>query len=408
MKKPLPKSKSLKQAKTYSIFAIGCQQNWYDAEKIAHTLDLLGLFPETVDTADLIVILSCSVRQKSVDKLYGFINKWRKIKPRHIILTACILPADRKTFATKVDAIIEDQQIYEYLIDSIPHADNITLADLPADHHKEGLNVKMVADHAFVPITFGCNNYCTFCAVPHTRGREVSRPKTLVLAETNKLFKKGIKKITLLGQNVNSYGLSDFTPRNLRKNKDQSGVKWSKSNPSPFVELLNDIEKNIPLESLSFLSPNPQDFAPDLIDWMSKSKIFSRSLNLPLQSGNDKVLKQMNRRYTSKEYLTLLQKIRQAVPDIVVSTDIIVGFPNESAEDFADTVKLCQKANFNKAFIGIFSPRPGTTAAKIYPDNVPMAVKKERFKILNELINSQELLINPATGGRQSSSFAKL
>ena len=400
MKQTPPKSKSLKKVKTYSIFAIGCQQNWYDAEKIAHTLDLLGLFPETADNADLIVILSCSVRQKSVDKLYGFINKWRKLKSRHIILTACILPEDKKTFATKVEAIIEDQKIYQYLIDSIPHSDKVTLSDLPSDHHKEGLNVELVQDHAFVPITFGCNNYCTFCAVPHTRGREVSRPKTLILAELNKLYKKGIKKITLLGQNVNSYGLSDFTPRDLRKNKDRSGISWTKTNPSPFVELLWDIEKNFALESLSFLSPNPQDFANDLIDFMKHSKTFSKTINLPLQSGNDKVLKQMNRRYTSKEYLALVKKIRAAVPDIAISTDIIVGFPNETKANFEDTIKLCKAAKFNKAFIGIFSPRPGTTAAKIYQDNVALKEKKRRFKVLDELVNQQKLIINPATGGR--------
>ncbi len=394
-----------KRLKSYSIFAIGCQQNWYDAEKIAHTLDLLKLFPENVDTADLVVVLACAVRQKSVDKLYGFINKWRKSKiSRHIVLTACVLPEDKLTFKSKVDAIVEDQKIHQYLINlispQISPQKKFSPANLPASHHPEGLNLKLNEDHAFVPITFGCNNFCTFCAVPHTRGRETSRPKTIILAEINKQLKLGIKKITLLGQNVNSYRLSDFNPRDLRKNKDRSGAKWSKSNPSPFVELLRDIEKFEELESLSFLSPNPQDIASDLIDYMGTSKKFSRTLNLPLQSGSDKVLKQMNRRYTTKEYLALVKKIRAAVPDIAISTDIIVGFPNETKKDFQATVDICQKIKFNKIFIGIFSARRGTTAAKIYKDNVELREKKRRFKVLNELVNNQKLIVNPVTGGR--------
>jgi len=151
---------------------------------------------------------------------------------------------------------------------------------------------------------------------------------------------------------------------------------------------------------LSFLSPNPQDIASDLIDYMGTSKKFSRTLNLPLQSGSDKVLKQMNRRYTTKEYLALVKKIRAAVPDIAISTDIIVGFPNETKKDFQATVDICQKIKFNKIFIGIFSARRGTTAAKIYKDNVELREKKRRFKVLNELVNNQKLIVNPVTGGR--------
>lgn len=385
-------------AQTYAVYALGCQQNWYDAEKVAHTLDKLGFFPAKIAEADLIVVLSCSVRQKAVDRLLGLINGWRKIKRRQIFVTACVLPADRTKLSGKIEHLVPDQQIHQFLKEKFGKTKIGTTKQPIGD----ALNFEQTTNHTFVPITLGCNNFCTFCAVPHTRGREMSRPKSLILAEVAGLIKRGKTAVTLLGQNVNSYGLSDFKPRDLRKNKDRSGTAWSVNHPSPFVELLKDVEQLKGLQSLSFLSPNPQDFSADLVAWMASSKVFSRTINLPLQSGSDRILQLMNRRYSQAEYLELVRQIRAAIPDILITTDVIVGFPSETDEDFAQTMAVVKEAGIIKVFIGIYSPRPGTTSAKLYPDDVPAAVKHQRFAQLNELLNLTPSLVDARTAGRIS------
>lgn len=374
----------------YNVLVLGCQHNVYDGEKIAHVLDQLGHFSISEKDADLIIILSCSVRQKAIDRIHGKIGYWRKLtKPKKVIITACVLPKEKEIFKPVVDAIVPPTEIIDYLVEHYTLSTTHKLQPtscfnnfLPKDPH-----------HAYVPITIGCNNFCTYCAVPHTRGREVSRLESEILLEIEHLVKNGITQITLLGQNVNSFGLSDWDPRDLRKNSDKTGRAWSSSNPSPFVALLKKIDPSTSLRAgiikkLSFLSPNPQDMSSDLIDWMASSQIFSRELNLPVQSGDDEVLNCMNRRYSRQEYLDLVQKIKKSVPDIWLSTDIIVGFPGETIEQFENTVDLVEQVGFKKAFIGQYSPRPGTTSAKLYPDDVPQKEKKRRWKILDDLINS--------------------
>lgn len=377
---------------SYAVQAIGCQQNWYDAEKVAHALDSAGLFPASENEADLIVILACAVRQKAVDRLYGLIGQWRQEKDRHIVVSACVLPADRARVESLVDALVSEDQLLAHLSQYLEQ----DLVNQPGE-----ANTKLhPAHHAFLPITIGCNNFCTFCAVPHTRGRERSRPKSLILAEAAANIKRGVTHITLLGQNVNSYGLSDFSPRDLRKNRDRSGRAWTAANPSPFVELLRDLDRLTGLESIAFLSCNPQDFSDDLIDWMSQSPHFSRTLNLPLQSGSDRLLKLMNRRYSTEEYRALVHKLRAAVPDLLLTTDIIVGFPTEDETDFAQSLALAREAQFVKIFTGIYSPRPGTVSASLYADDIPAAVKHERWQALEDEFNHQRTELNPATGDR--------
>lgn len=378
----------------YNLFIIGCQQNVYDGERIAFLLDRLGHFPTTEKDADLIIILSCSVRQKAVDRLWGKIGRWQKmIKHKKIIITACLLPKEKKLFKSVVDDIVLPTEIIDYLIKNYSSATSYKLppsADPPLAEKANSLSDGFLPKdrhHAYVPITIGCNNFCTFCAVPYTRGQEISRDESEIINEIRRLIESGIKEITLLGQNVNSYGLSDWKRRDLRKNRDRFNRSWSANNPSPFVTLLKKIEK---IEKISFLSPNPQDMSDDLINWMATSQIFSQELNLPLQSGDDEVLRRMNRRYNQKEYLNLVQKIRQAVPDIWLSTDIIVGFPGETKQQFQNTVNLVKQIGFNKAFVSQYSPRPGTVSAKIYSDDVPAKEKKRRWQILDQLINSKE------------------
>lgn len=377
---------------SYAVQAIGCQQNWYDAEKVAHALDSAGLFPAPEDEADLIVILACSVRQKAVDRLYGLIGRWRQQRPRHIVVSACVLPADRARVEALADALVKEDELLAHLSTQIGQA---------FDDQPGPANTKLhPKQHAFLPITIGCNNFCTFCAVPHTRGREQSRPKSLILAEAAADVKRGVTHLTLLGQNVNSYGLSDFAPRDLRKNRDRSGRAWTKDNPSPFVELLRDLDRLEGLTSIAFLSCNPQDFSADLVDWMQHSPHFARTLNLPLQSGSDRILKMMNRRYSTAEYRTLVNQLRAAMPDLILSSDIIVGFPTETDEDFAQTLALAREAKFVKIFTGIYSPRPGTVSANLYPDDVPADVKHARWQVLEDEFNHQPSDLNPATGDR--------
>lgn len=374
--------------KGYYIFTLGCQYNYYDRERIALKLDSLGMLPSKEGVADLIVALACSVRQKPVDRLMGKIRNWQKSprKPR-IIVTACVLPADRRKIASLVDFLVPPEEF----IKNTEKYLKVLGFKCKSSEMKKIFPLAEEKDGVYVTITAGCNNFCTFCAVPYTRGRETSRPAPDILREIESLTKKGVKKIVLLGQNVNSYGLSDWQPRDLRKNRDKTGRFWSKTRPSPFVKLLRKIEEIPSIEKISFLSPNPQDISLDLIDWLGSSPKFSGRLHLPLQSGSDKILARMNRRYSSKEYLELVRKIKQKLPDIVLSTDIMVGFPGETEADFKKTVELVKKIGFQKAFIAPYSPRPGTTATKLLKDDVPYKEKKRRFRILDQLINQKSI-----------------
>lgn len=381
------------RGKNYFIFVLGCQYNLYDREKIALGLDNLGLLPAKENNAHLIVALACSVRQKAVDRLVGKIRNWRKLPSQpKIIITACVLPEDRKKIAPLVDLIADSQ-------DFIANSEKYLAVlgwPIKKSTSRNPYPLAQSAEGAYVAITAGCNNFCTYCAVPYTRGKETSRTVQEILGEIESLTKTGVKKFVLLGQNVNSFGLSDWQPRDLRKNKNQKGLAWSKTNPSPFVKLLRSIEKIKDAEQISFLSPNPQDFSRDLVDWLAESTKFSGNLHLPLQSGSDKILAKMNRRYSSKEYWELVKKIQKRVPKIVLSTDIMVGFPNETLADFQKTFTLVEKCGFQKAFIACYSPRPGTTAAKLLKDNVPLSVKKERFRKLDRLINKTQSKVKKA------------
>jgi tRNA-2-methylthio-N6-dimethylallyladenosine synthase len=236
------------------------------------------------------------------------------------------------------------------------------------DNLREYLSVKPVYEssfRAYVPISTGCDNFCTYCAVPYTRGREKSRSEKEILTEVRDLVKRGFKEITLLGQNVNSYG-QDI------KN-------------ATFVQLIKKIDK-IPGDfRVYFYSNHPKDMSDILIDTLSKLKHFPRYIHLPLQSGNDVILKKMNRHYTQKQYLELVSKIKKAMPNVTLTTDIIVGFPGETEKEFADTIDVMEKAGYDMAFLAQYSPRPETVAAKL-PDNVSKAEKVRREKILQQLL----------------------
>lgn len=322
--------------KKYFIITYGCQANVADSERIMAKLEKDGYKQASkIDDANLIVINSCSVRQSAVNRIYG---KLRNLKGKKIILAGCLLEHDKKKLRNKVDNIWHPDEYF----DMIPNYNDLR--------------------KAYIPIMTGCNNFCTYCAVPYTRGRERSRPAKEIVDEVKNLINKKYKEIWLLGQNVNSY-------------------------PN-FPDLLRKVNKISGDFKIYFMSPHPKDFSDDLIRAMKECKKFSRCLNLPVQSGNGEILKKMNRPYTVSHYKKLIRKIKKEIPDIKLSTDVIVGFPGETKKQFQDTVKLFKEIKFDSAFINKYSPRPGTPAAKL-KDNIPPTEKKHRWQILNEIANSK-------------------
>ncbi len=322
--------------------------NISDSERLATILEKKGYEPaKSADKADLIVINACSVRQRAIDRVF---DKIHKFKNKKIVLAGCVLEADRKKLKGRVEFWKPD----EYFD---------TIAPLRQNKFS-----------AFVPIMTGCNNFCSYCAVPFTRGREKSRRPAAILNEAKLLIKKGFKEIILLGQNVNSYrsDKTDF-PKLLKK----------------LVELPGNFR-------LNFLTSHPKDMSDELIEIIAKNDKIISAIHLPVQSGDNEILRKMNRRYTVAHYENLIKKIRAAFkkcrpsfPAPEISTDIIVGFPSETKKQFQNTFNFCKKINFSKAYIAQYSPRPGTAAVKL-KDDVPTKEKKRRWRILDTLVNKFE------------------
>jgi len=346
--------------KTFFIKTYGCQMNKSDSERIAAFLEKKGYKEaQTVKEADLVVINTCSVRQSAEDRVFGLVNNLSKSalhnqKPK-IILTGCMLYHGGKWLKQKlpaVDKFIKTQ-------DLLRNSQN---------------PVRSSSTHAWVPIMEGCSHFCTYCVVPYARGPERSRSLQEIICEVKGLARKGYEEITLLGQNVNSYHPDDYSQ--LRH-----------KNQTAFAVLLKRLHQIKGIKKISFITSNPWDLTEDIIEAMKLPKI-NRYLHLPVQSGDDEILKRMNRPYTAREYLKLVEKIRRAIPDIKIGTDIIVGFPGETKKAFENTVKLCKKVGFAKAYIAMYSPRPGTVAYN-FKDDVPYKEKKRRWKILEDLINKK-------------------
>ena len=374
-------------SKKYFIYTFGCQMNKSDSERIAGDYQARG-FKEakSISEADEIVINTCSVRQRAEDRVDGLIKNLEKqfiSKRPKIILTGCMIHHGEQK-----------------LLDLFPLVDEI----LPIN--EVGFNQESIRrdkHHAWIPISNGCNSFCTYCIVPFSRGREVSRPMKDIINEVQGLLEKGYTEITLVGQNVNSYGL-EKVGIGLRKilmegNKvnlptNQSQYKSFKGQP-PFVKLMKKILEFPEVKKLRFLTSNPWDFSDRLIDLIATNKRIDRFIYLPVQSGSNKILKKMNRGYTRQQYLTLINKIRVKIPDVELGTDIIVGFPGETDKDFNDSVSLAKKVGFKVAFVAQYSPRPHTVANKMYKDSVPPAVKKKRWQILEDLINQPHLEKRP-------------
>ncbi len=360
----------------YHILTMGCQLNENDSEKIMGMVEEMG-YTKSIDPldSDLFLINTCCVRENAEEKVFGKLGELKKVKEGKDIIIAI------------GGCMMQEEHIQEKIKKSYPFVDIVfgthTLYRLPEDIYKalensmkvkdvididgevyEGLPIKREdKNRASVTIMYGCNNFCTYCIVPYVRGRERSRKPQDIINEVKELANEGYKEITLLGQNVNSYSGGE-------------GYKFS--------NLLRDIEKIDGIETIKFISPHPKDFTDDVIDAIKESNKISKLLHVPLQSGSTSILKVMNRKYTKEQYLELIEKIKSEVPDIRFSTDIIVGFPGETEEDFESTLDVVRKVNFEQIFMFIYSRRVGTPADRM-ENQVDEEIKHKRFDRLKEL-----------------------
>ncbi len=372
-----------KKTKKFHLIIFGCQMNSSDAERLATVLTSLGYRETKNETeADLVGVIACSVRQAAVDRIYGKLREWQLLKekrPLITLLSGCVLPADRKKLADKFDLFIDINHLENLSKDlqNIAPQDKLALPEFFSIEPSYYSSYR-----AYVPIMTGCNKFCTYCAVPHTRGREISRPSQEILKEVKDLVKKNYKEIILLGQNVNSYGLD-------RKEE----IK--------FPELLKQVDSLGKNFWLKFLTSHPYDMSEELIKVMSECKNLSPYLHLPIQSGSDTILKKMNRHYTVLSYKKLMRSIRKQLPNFAISTDIIVGFPTETKADFQATLDLVKEVKYNTAYFAQYSSRVGTTAAKMFKDDVKKDEKKKRWQELNKLIGQQSLAFNQKLVGQK-------
>lgn len=387
----------------YFILTFGCQMNYSDSERIASVLEKIGYKKsQNPEMADLILINMCSVRQMAVDRVYGKINDFIKLKNKNkkvkIILTGCILESDRQKLKEKVDLILDIKNLKE-----LPKMLNSGYSMLKEENYLMIKPKYQSVFSAFVPIMTGCDNFCSYCAVPFTKGREVSRPIEEIISEVKNLVKNDFKEIWLLGQNVNSYHspistnvVTNDTNRHSRKLVPKF-VNIRDINFPKLLKVVNDIPGKF---WIRFTSPHPKDFSDELINAIAESEKVTPYLNLPVQSGDDEILKRMNRPYNIAHYKNLVKKIRKKIPDIVLSTDVIVGFPGEAKKQFENTVKLFKEMKYDMAYIARYSPRPGTATSKL-KDNVSLKEKEKRWLILNKILKKTALENNKKYIGKK-------
>lgn len=373
------KEKELGRKLTACVNTFGCQMNARDSEKLVGILEQIGYEITENEASDFVIFNTCTVRENANTRVYGHLGQLKNFKKKNpnmmIALCGCMMQEAHvvekiKTTYKHVNLIFGTHNIYKFaellytsltskrmIIDIWKDTDQI-VEDLPSERKfsfKSGVN-----------IMFGCNNFCTYCIVPYVRGRERSRKPEDIVREIENLVADGVKEVMLLGQNVNSYG----------KNFEE---------PVSFAELLTMIESIEGLERIRFMTPHPKDLSDELIDVMSKSEKICHHIHLPLQSGSTEVLKKMNRKYTKEHYLALVDKIKAKIPDVSLTTDIIVGFPGETEEDFLDTLDVVRKVKYDSAYTFIYSKRTGTPAA-VMEDQIPEDVVKDRFdRLLKEI-----------------------
>lgn len=383
--------------KKFHIATFGCQMNKHDSERMAGLLRAHGYAPaDSSDDAQIIIFNTCMVREHAEERFFGNLNNLRarkKAEPDLIIAVGgCVAQKERELIFKKaphtdivfgthnmpnlghmIESIEQGRQAICDITDAIETMPT-TLPSMRAEKH-----------HAWVPIIIGCNNFCTYCIVPHTRGRELSRPIEDILSEVERLVADGVIEITLLGQNVNSYG------RDIYKR-------------SEFARLLLELEKVEGLRRIRFATSHPKDLTEDIIGAIAESNKVCEHIHLPVQAGSNTILKAMNRKYTKEDYLKTVEKIYAAIPGVSLTTDIMVGFPGETEDDFLHTLDVVEKARYDSAFTFIFSPREGTLAARM-DNQIPASAKADRFDRLVKLQNKVSLEKNEGLIGRDIEVF---
>ena len=382
----------------YHLVTLGCQMNISDSGRVKTYIEKLGY--ESTDTpheADLLGVIACSVRQKAIDKVYNLIAVWNRQKasrPLTTFLTGCILPDDREKFLKTFDMVFDMRDLTKF-------------AEMLAEHTHEGTYYPKLSREeqayqmdyfwrlegrqpdkfeAFVPIQNGCDKFCTYCAVPYTRGREVSRSSAEIVEEVKCLVNAGFKSITLLGQNVNSYGLDK---------------KGKEINFAQLLELIGRYGDESGKEFyVYFTSPHPRDMTDDVLYTIAKYKCLGKWIHIPIQSGDTEMLKRMNRKYDIERYRSVIHSIRTILPTATIFTDIIVGFTGETLEEFENTRRAVKEFKYNMAFIAMYSPRPGAKSSE-WVDDVPKDEKSRRYSVLSDDIKSVSSLYTASMVGKE-------
>lgn len=384
---------SIGQGKHYIIYTFGCQMNEHDSETIKGLLEQMG-YQATEDrkAADIILLNTCAIRENAEDKVFGELGHLKALKTENpeLLLGVCGCMSQEEGVVNRilqkhgfVDIIFGTHNIHRLprLIQEAMFSKEMVVEVWSKEGDIiENLPKKREGMRGWVNIMYGCDKFCTYCIVPFTRGKERSRRPEDVIQEVRELARQGFKEITLLGQNVNAYG-KDFTDINYT-----------------FGDLMDDI-RDIDIPRIRFTTSHPRDFDDRLIEVLAKGGNLVEHIHLPVQSGSSEVLKRMSRKYSREHYLQLVDKIKKAIPNVVLTTDIIVGFPGETDEQFEDTLSLVREVGFDFAYTFLYSPREGTPAA-VMEDNVPLEVKKERLQRLNDIIKEQSRMSNDAKLGQ--------
>lgn len=387
--------KNIGEGKKYCVITYGCQMNVHDSENISAIMEDMG-YSKSLDylDSDVIIINTCAIRENAHNKVFGMLGRIKHYKEntaKNVVTVFCGCMAQEEVICNEIhdkykwiDIVMGTHNIHKLplYLENVLDKESSTDFEVFSIEGEVYENVPVKRDSkykAWINIMYGCDKFCTYCIVPYTRGKQRSRMPEDIINEVNNLVKNGYKEVTLLGQNVNAYG------KDLGINYDMA-------------DLLRDVS-NTGIDRVRFVTSHPWDFSLKMLEVIGKYSNIMPYIHLPLQSGSDNILKRMNRRYTKDEYLELVSNIRKYIPNASISTDIIVGFPGETDEDFNDTLEVVNAVKYDLAYTFIYSPREGTPAAS-YKDDISMDIKKKRLSVLNDLINKYALLNNQKYMGK--------